>query len=67
MFEIPPAAPEIDDLQPISDAIDELCEVLEGNREAVIEELAEIIRRRAAFEHCRQACENDGEDGSFVF
>ncbi|MEE7465029.1 hypothetical protein MFUR16E_29435 [Methylobacterium fujisawaense] len=66
MFEIPPAAPEIDDLQPISDAIDELCEILEGSRAMVIEELTDIIRRRTAFEYCKQAFENDFEAWPFV-
>lgn len=55
MFALSPSAPDIGDLQPLSDAIDALCEVLEGDREAVIEGLAEIVRKRAEFEECKQS------------
>jgi len=61
MFAIPPAAPEIDHVRPLCEAIDELCEILEVDRATVIEELTEIIRRRAAFEHYRQTPANDGD------
>jgi len=65
MFAIRPTTPEIEDLQPLSDAIDALCEILEGDRAVVIEELTGIIRRRAAFEHCRRASEDDGDTDPF--
>jgi hypothetical protein len=54
MFALLPDAPDIGDLQPLSEAIDALCEILEGDREIVIECLAEIVRRRTEFEHCKQ-------------
>ncbi|GJE02336.1 hypothetical protein [Methylobacterium isbiliense] len=53
MFAPAPDVPDMGDLQPLSDAIDELCEILHGDREAVIEGLAEIVRRRAEFEDLR--------------
>jgi hypothetical protein len=59
MFAIPPAAPEIEDLQSLSDAIDALCEILEGDRAVVIEELTGIIRRRAVFEQYKRTLEDD--------
>ncbi|GJD98714.1 hypothetical protein [Methylobacterium isbiliense] len=54
MFDLPPDDPANGDLQPLSVAIDTLCEALEGDRKVVIEGLAEIIRKRAEFERCRQ-------------
>ena len=54
MFSLPPDVPDTGDLQPLSDAIDALCEILEGDREDVIEGLVEIIRKRAEFEKYRQ-------------
>ena len=59
MFSLPPNVPDIGDLQPLSDAIDALCEILEGDREDVIEGLAEIIRKRAEFEQLRQDLRHD--------
>ncbi|MBN6824488.1 MULTISPECIES: hypothetical protein [Methylobacterium] len=50
MFALPPEAFEIGDLQPLAEAIEGLCAILDGDREAVIEGLAEILRRRTAFE-----------------
>lgn len=50
MFALPPEASEIGDLQPLAEAIEGLCAILDGDREAVIEGLAEILRRRIAFE-----------------
>lgn len=50
MFALPPGAFEIGDLQPLAEAIEGLCAILDGDREAVIEGLAEILRRRTAFE-----------------
>ncbi|GJE52683.1 hypothetical protein GOFOIKOB_5757 [Methylobacterium tardum] len=59
MFALPPDVPDTGDLQPLSDAIDALCEILEGDREDVIEGLAEVIRKRAEFERCRQDLSHD--------
>lgn len=53
MFALMPDAPELGDLQPLSDAIDTLCEVLNGDRETIIAGLAEIVRKRAEFEDFR--------------
>lgn len=58
MFALHPVAPDVGDLQPLSDAIDALCDVLDGEREALIEGLAEIVRQRTAFERCKQAFED---------
>ncbi|GEP00741.1 hypothetical protein [Methylobacterium haplocladii] len=60
MFAISPEGPELGELQPLAEAIDELCEILGGERELVIEGLAEIIRRRAAFEEARRQIEKGG-------
>ena len=43
MFSLPPNVPDIGDLQPLSDAIDALCEILEGGRAAFLE-LAKRLR-----------------------
>ena len=53
MFALPPSALDIGDLQPLSEAIDALCEILDGDREVVIEALAEIVRKRVEFEDRR--------------
>lgn len=50
MFALPPSEPDIDDLQPLLDAIDTLCDIVDGDRKAFIEGLTEIVRRRAEFE-----------------
>ena len=50
MFSLPPDEPDLGDLQPLAEAIEGLCAILDGDREAVIEGLAEILRRRTAFE-----------------
>ena len=50
MFACPPDEPNLGDLQPLAEAIEGLCAILDGDREAVIEGLAEILRRRIAFE-----------------
>lgn len=55
MFALPPDETELGDLQPLNEAIDELCDILGGDREALIQGLAEIVRRRAEFEMLRQA------------
>jgi hypothetical protein len=60
MFSLPPDMPDTGDLQPLSDAIDALCEILGGDREDIIEGLAEIVRKRAEFEQCRHAGNQDG-------
>lgn len=60
MFALPPDEPDLGDLEPLGAAIDELCEVLGGDRELVIEGLADIIRRRAAFEEARRQIETGG-------
>jgi hypothetical protein len=50
MFALPPNEPDLGDLQPLAEAIEGLCAILDGDHEAVIEGLAEILRRRIAFE-----------------
>ncbi|MCJ2138423.1 hypothetical protein [Methylobacterium sp. E-066] len=50
MFALPPDEPDLGDLQPLAEAIEGLCAILDGDREVVIEGLAEILRRRIAFE-----------------
>jgi hypothetical protein len=50
MFSLPPDEPDLGDLQPLAEAIEGLCAILDGDREVVIEGLAEILRRRIAFE-----------------
>ncbi|TXN06362.1 hypothetical protein FV222_05910 [Methylobacterium sp. WL103] len=50
MFSLPPDEPDLGDLQPLVAAIADLCEILDGDREAVIEGLADILRRRIEFE-----------------
>jgi hypothetical protein len=59
MFSLLPDVPDTGDLQPLSDAIDALCEILEGDREDIIEGLAEIIRKRAEFEKCKHDLRHD--------
>ena len=54
MFALPPDEPDLGDLQPLDEAIKGLCAILDGDREAVIEGLAEILRRRIAFEELRR-------------
>lgn len=53
MFALPPDEPDLGDLQPLAEAIEDLCAILDGDREVVIEGLAEILRRRIAFESLR--------------
>lgn len=50
MFALPPSKLDLDDLQQLSDAIDMLCDIVDGDREVFIEGLTEIVRRRAKFE-----------------
>lgn len=59
MFALPPDEPELGDLQPLDEAIDELCEIVGGDREVLIRGLAEIVRRRVEFELLRQS-DQDG-------
>ncbi|MBY0256998.1 hypothetical protein [Methylobacterium sp.] len=54
MFVLPLEEPDIGELQPLVEAIDDFCKILDGDREAVIEGLAEILRRRIEFEALRQ-------------
>lgn len=54
MFALPPDDIDLGDMQPLDEAIDELCEIVGVDREAVIRGLAEIVRRRAEFEALRQ-------------
>lgn len=54
MFSLPPDEPDLADLQPLVDAIADLCEILDGDRNVVIEGLAEILRRRIEFEAFKQ-------------
>jgi len=54
MFALSPEEPDVGDLQPLAEAIDDLCNILYGDREAVIEGLTEILRRRIEFEGLRQ-------------
>ncbi|GLS45846.1 hypothetical protein [Methylobacterium brachythecii] len=60
MFAIPPEGPKLGELQPLAEAIDGLCEILDVDREAVIESLADIVRRRAAFEEALREVEKGG-------
>lgn len=64
MFALPPNTPDIGDLQSLSDAIDALCEILEGDREDLIKGLAEIVRKRAEFEQFRQDAYHTGRSRS---
>ncbi|MCJ2125281.1 hypothetical protein [Methylobacterium sp. J-077] len=50
MFALPPDEPDLGDLRPLAGSIEGLCAILDGDRQAVIEGLAEILRRRTAFE-----------------
>jgi len=50
MFALPPDEPDLGDLPPLAEAVKGLCAIFDGDREAVIEGLAEILRRRIAFE-----------------
>lgn len=54
MFSLPPDEPDLEDLQPLIEAIADLCEILDGDRYVVIEGLADILRRRIEFETLRQ-------------
>ncbi len=54
MFSLPPEEPDLGDLQPLVEAIEDLCEILDGDRDIVIEGLAEILRRRIKFETLKQ-------------
>ena len=54
MFSLPPDEPDLGDLQPLVEAIADLCEILDGDRHVVIEGLAEILRRRINFETLRR-------------
>lgn len=54
MFSLHPDGPDLGDLQPLFEAIAELCEILDGDRDLVIEGLAEILRRRIEFEALKQ-------------
>jgi hypothetical protein len=54
MYGLPPDQPDLGDLQPLVEAIDDLCELLDDDRETVIEGLAEILRRRTQFEALKQ-------------
>ncbi len=54
MFALPPDEFDPGDLRPLDEAIDELCEIVGGDRESVIQGLAEIVRRRAEFEALRE-------------
>jgi hypothetical protein len=54
MFSLPPDETDLADLQPLVDAIADLCEILDGDRNVVIEGLAEILRRRIEFEAFKQ-------------
>ncbi|TXM95977.1 hypothetical protein FV219_17255 [Methylobacterium sp. WL122] len=54
MFSLPPDEPDLGDLQPLMEAIEDLCEILDGDPQIVIEGLAEILRRRIEFEVLKQ-------------
>lgn len=60
MFALPPDEPILGDLQSLSAAIDELCEIVGGDREHVVETLAQIIRHRVAFEQARRQVQKGG-------
>ncbi len=53
MFALPPSASDLGDLQLLAEAIDALCEILDGDRETFIKSLTEILRKRAEFEELR--------------
>lgn len=55
MFALPPGEPDLADLQPLDEAIDQLCEIVGSDRETLIQGLAEIVRRRVEFELLRQS------------
>jgi hypothetical protein len=55
MFALLPDEPDLGDLQPLADAIESLCAILDGDRETVIEALAEILRRRIEFEALKRS------------
>ncbi|MBY0250116.1 MAG: hypothetical protein K2X54_01820 [Methylobacterium organophilum] len=57
MFALPPSDMDVGGLRSLSEAIDMLCVVLDGDREALIEGLTDIVRRRAEFEDRRQMLE----------
>ena len=57
MFALPPDEPDLGDMQPLAEAIEGLCAILDGDREAVIEGLAELLRRRTAFEALKRRTE----------
>ncbi len=61
MFALPPDEPDPGDLQPLAEAIDGLCAIVDGDREAVIEGLAEILRRRTAFEAMKRRTRSSGD------
>lgn len=65
MFALPPDEPDLGDLQPLAEAIEGLCAILDGDREAVIEGLAELLRRRIAFEDLRRrtGSRRDAQEG----
>jgi predicted nuclease of restriction endonuclease-like RecB superfamily len=54
MFALPPDDLDLGDMHQLDEAIDELCEIVGGDREAVIRGLAEIVRRRTEFEALKQ-------------
>jgi len=55
MFVSPPNEHDHGDLEPLAEAIEGLCAILDGDREAVIEGLAEILRKRIAFETLKRS------------
>lgn len=61
MFVLPPDEPDLGDLRPLTEAIEGLCAVLDGDREAIIVGLAEILQRRIAFENLK-SCTESGHD-----
>ena len=58
MFPLLPDEPDFGELQPLVEAIDELSRILDGDREAVIEGLADILRRRVEFEALKHRLES---------
>lgn len=58
MYALPVDEPDLGDLQPLAEAIEGLCAMLGSDREVVIEGLAEILRRRIAFEDLRRRTES---------
>lgn len=54
MLSLHPDEQDLADPQPLAEAIEDLCDVVDDDRASVIVGLAELLRRRTAFETLRQ-------------